>query len=177
MVEMVRLVPSRVTDAERVLLVTGWSCHVHGGAVIEGFVGIIPLQIREKAADVKAGNGAGVAVLDGRGRIDKVKRNANVNSEVPREVVPKSGAKIVDAAIAAVASLELGPQRYSRSEASRVIFCRAACGGGGGVSQVNGTKTPNEERAQESAAEKPPAAATHHFSLYLLFVRSLSPPL
>src|SRR5258707_8921046 len=150
MVEMVRLVPSRVTDAEPFLLVTGWSCHVHGGAVIQGFVGIIPLQIREKAADANAGNGAGVAVLDGRGRIDKVKRNANVNSEVPREVVPKSGAKIVDAAIAAVASLELGPQRYSRSEASRVIFCRAACGGGRGVSEGHGRNSPKRGHASQS---------------------------
>src|SRR5260370_14527569 len=158
MVEMVRLVPSRVTDAERVLLVTGWSCHVHGGAVIQGFVGIILLQVREKAADANAGNGAGVAVLDGRGRIDKGKRNANVNSEVPREVVPKSGAKIVDAAIAAVASLELGPQRYSRSEASRVIFCRAACGGGGGLSQGQRAMSPHEKAGTYRAPAKREAA-------------------
>src|SRR6266404_1597655 len=42
MIEMVRLVPSRVTDAKPFFLITGWRCHVHGGAVIQGFVGIIP---------------------------------------------------------------------------------------------------------------------------------------
>src|SRR6266849_8115453 len=163
MVEMVRLVPGRVADAEPFLLVTGWSCHMHGGAEIQGFAGIIPFQIREETANANAGNGARVAVLDGRGRIDKVKRNADVNSEVPREVVPNSRAEIVDAAITAVAAFELGAQSRSRSEASRVIFCRPACGGVGGLPEGLGTKSQNEERAKECCAEKPAAAGIEIF--------------
>ena len=51
-------------------------------------------------------------------------RNAGVNSEVTRKVVSQSGAQIVDSAVAAVASFELGSQRDSRSEASGIIFRR-----------------------------------------------------
>src|SRR5260370_37685967 len=121
---MVGLVPSRVTDAKTFFLVTARSRQVHGGAVIQRFIRIIPAQIGEETADANSGSGAGIIVLDRGGRADKIKRNAGVNSKVTRKVVSQCGAEIVDATIAAVASFELGSQRDSGSEASGIIFCR-----------------------------------------------------
>src|SRR6266852_6770087 len=124
---MVGLVPSRVTHAESFFLVARRSRQVHGGAVIQRFIRIIPAQIGEETADANSGSGAGIIVLDRSGRTDKIKRNAGVNSKVTRKVVSQRRAEIVDAAIAAVASFELGPQRDSRSETSGIIFCRPGC--------------------------------------------------
>src|SRR6266481_1126010 len=121
---MVRLIPSRVTDAEPFFLVTRRNRQVDGGAVIQCFVGIIPAQIGEETADANPGSGAGITVFDRRGRTHKVKWNACVNSKVTRKVVSQCGAEIVDPTIAAVASFELGSQRDSGSETSGIIFCR-----------------------------------------------------
>src|SRR5258706_10632202 len=49
---------------------------------------------------------------------------SRIDAEVARKVVSQSGAEIVHAAVAAVASFELGSQRDSRSEASGIIFRR-----------------------------------------------------
>ncbi len=106
-IEMVRLVPGRVSDAEPFLFVARWSCQVDGGAVIQGLVRVIPPQIREETADANSRSSARVIVLDGCGGAHKIEWNAQVHTEVARKVVSESGAEIVDAAVAAVASFEL----------------------------------------------------------------------
>src|SRR6266851_1362347 len=112
---MVRLVPSHVANAEAFFLVTCRSRQVHGRS-------IIPPQIREETADANAGNSAGV--IDGGGRAHKIERNARIQTKVTRKVVSQSGSHVVNAAVVAVAALELGSQCPSRSEAPGVVFCR-----------------------------------------------------
>src|SRR2546426_1128078 len=152
------LVPSRVADAEAFLFVAGWSCHVDGGTIIQGFVGIIPPQIRKETADANSRSSARITVLDRCGGAHKIERNAGVQSEVTRKVVSQSGAEIVDAAVAAVASFELAAQSPTRGEASGVIFCRPGCRGDRGLSEGHGTKSENVERAEHSCAEQPATA-------------------
>src|SRR5260370_33972187 len=126
---MVRLVPSHVANAEAFFLVTCRSRQVHGRSIIQGLLGIIPPQIREETADANAGNSAGV--IDGGGRAHKIERNARIQTKVTRKVVSQSGSHVVNAAVAAVAALDLSSQCPSRGEASGVVFCGP---GGGGVS-------------------------------------------
>ena len=158
MVEMVCLVPSRVADAEPFLFVAGWSGHVDGGTIIQGFVGIIPPQIRKETADANSQSSARITVLDRCGGAHKIERNAGVQSEVTRKVVSQSGAEIVDATVIAVASFELAAQSPTRGEASGVIFCRPGCRGDRGLSEGHGTKSENDERAEHSCAEQPATA-------------------
>src|SRR5260370_21556282 len=125
---MVRLVPSDVANAEAFFLVTRRRCQVDSGAVIQRFFRIIPPQIREETADANAGNSAGV--IDGGGRAHKIERNTSIQTKVTRKVVSQSGSHVVNAAVVAVAALELGSQCPARGEASGVVFCGP---GGGGV--------------------------------------------
>jgi len=129
-VEMVRLVPSNVADAEAFLLVTGRSCQVHGGAIIQGFVGIIPSQIREETSDTDARNRAGVIILRRSRAGHEIKRDAHVHSEVARKVISQRGTEIVDTSVTAVAAFKTRAQGPASGETLRVIFCRP---GGGGI--------------------------------------------
>src|SRR6266446_1116576 len=149
---MVRFIPGRVPDAESFFLVAGRSCGGHAAAGIQGFMGIIPSQIREKTPDANTGSGAGVAVFDGSGRIDEIERNASVNSKVPREVVSKSRSPVVNAAIAAVAPFEARAESPAGGETSRIIFCRPRRCRDWGLRERGRAKAQKQKRNSQSCS-------------------------
>ncbi len=101
---------------------------MYGRTEVEGRVRVVQPEVREERTYANPGDGTRIVVLDGRRGAHKIERHARINAKVTRKVVAESGSKIVDGPLAAVAIFELGSQCPSGSEASRVSFCRTACG-------------------------------------------------
>src|SRR5258708_6926804 len=111
---MVCHIPGCMTGAEALLRVAGGSGKMQGRTEVHGRVREIQAEIREERAHANSRDCTGIIFLDGRSGARKIKRHAGVNSKVTRKVIADGGSKIVDRAIAAVASFELGSQRQSR---------------------------------------------------------------